>query len=418
MNKKYIDFVPSSRARGVGSRVVAPRRKVVKEIREEDVVVALPNAEQVSRTRVVRAVSKDTGVIQGAGRVRGVNGARGVDSVSCVNGARGVNNASTRDVGGMRSVYGTSASDALRANEIGNIDGMSKKGTVQEGSVVNYREDDAWMGATAKYREDDAWRGATAKYREDDAFSIKSAPKLGVMEDYKPKFVNTDVPKRPLHNETTDYTTIAEAAGVALMNQGKEEIAQTKTQKVKRGLLGRKKREAVTLGSKMTTTQGNAEKDNIVGLATRNRVKTGFSIAGETTSNIEKGTDAKRGMGVGRATNTRREMNVGRAANTAKRTSVRGAQVSLGKEREKKMPSGATFATPRSPFINQDKVVKRPLSSRNVYQKPVAKEEKKGPVTIITNSEKDSKVGLLVTIILTIVLGAAAGTVAFLLLPK
>ena len=404
MNKKYIDFVPSSRARGVGSRVVAPRRKVVKEIREEDVVVALPNTEQFSRTRVVRAVSKDTGVVQGVGRVRGVNGARGVDS--------------TRDVGGMRSVDGTSASDALRVDEIGNIDGMSKKGAAQEKSVVNYREDDAWRGATAKYREDDAWRGSTAKYREDDAFSIKSAPKLGVVEDYKPKFVNTDVPKRPLHNETTDYTTIAEAAGVALMNQGKKEIAQTKTQKVKRGLLGRKKREAVTLESKMTTTQGNAEKGNKVGSATRSGVKTSSSIAGKATSNIEKGTDAKRGMSVGRATNTRREMNAGGAANTAKRTSARGLQVSLGKEREKKVPPGATFVAPRSPFINQDKVVKRPLSSRNVYQKPVAKEEKKGPVTIITNSEKDSKVGLLVTIILTIVLGAAAGTVAFLLLPK
>ncbi len=387
MNKKYIDFVPSSRARGVGSRVVAPRRRVVRETREEDVVVALPNTEQVSRTRVVRAVSKDMGV----GRVRGVNGARGVDS--------------TRDVGGIRSVDGASANDALGVNEIGNIDGMSKKGTIQEESVVNYREDDAWMGATAKYRED-------------DAFSIKSAPKLGVVEDYKPKFVNTNVPKRPLHNETTDYTTIAEAAGVALMNQGKEEIAQTKTQKVKRGLLGRKKREAVTLESKMTTTQGNAKKGNKVGLATRSGVKTGLSIAGKVTSNIEKGTDAKRGMSVGRATNTRREMNAGGAANTAKRTSTRGERVGLGKEREKKVPPGATIVAPRSPFINQDKVVKRPLSSRNVYQKPVAKEEKKGPVTIITNSEKDSKVGLLVTIILTIVLGAAAGTVAFLLLPK
>ena len=368
MNKKYIDFVPSSRARGVGSRVVAPRKRVVREIREEDVVVALPNAEQVSRTRVVRAVSKDTGVIQGVGRVRSTSGVRGVD-------------------------------------EVGGTDGTAKKGTDRKRLVTNHREDDTW-------------KEAAARYREDDAFSIKSAPKLGVMEDYKPKFVNTDVPKRPLHNETTDYTTIAEAAGVALMNQGKEEIAQTKTQKVKRGLLGRKKREAVTLESKMTTTQGNAKKDNKVGPATRSGVKTGLSIAGEATSNIEKGTDAKRGMSVGRATNTRREMNAGGAANTAKRTGARGAQVSLGKERDKKAPSSATFATPRSPFINQDKVIKRPLSSRNVYQKPVAKEEKKGPVTIITNSEKDSKVGLLVTIILTIVLGAAAGTVAFLLLPK
>ena len=77
------------------------------------------------------------------------------------------------------------------------------------------------------------------------------------------------------------------------------------------------------------------------------------------------------------------------------------------------------YKTPKSPFINQDKVVKRPLS-KNVYQKKVEvpKEEPKGPVTIITKPEKQAHVSLIVTIILTIILGAAAGTVAFLLLPK
>ncbi len=48
----------------------------------------------------------------------------------------------------------------------------------------------------------------------------------------------------------------------------------------------------------------------------------------------------------------------------------------------------------------------------------VPKEEPKGPVTIITKPEKDSHVGIIVTIIMTIILGATAGTVAFLLLPK
>ena len=77
------------------------------------------------------------------------------------------------------------------------------------------------------------------------------------------------------------------------------------------------------------------------------------------------------------------------------------------------------FKTPKTPFINQDKVVKRPLS-KNVYQKKVEvpKEEPRGPVTIITKPEKQAHVSLIVTIILTIILGAAAGTVAFLLLPK
>ena len=78
-----------------------------------------------------------------------------------------------------------------------------------------------------------------------------------------------------------------------------------------------------------------------------------------------------------------------------------------------------TYKTPKSPFINQDKVEKRPLS-KNVYRKKVEgpKEEPKGPVTIITKPEKQAHVSLIVTIILTIILGAAAGTVAFLLLPK
>ena len=74
---------------------------------------------------------------------------------------------------------------------------------------------------------------------------------------------------------------------------------------------------------------------------------------------------------------------------------------------------------PKARFVNTEKVDKRPLS-KNVYQKKVVapKEEPQGPVTIIAKPEKDSKMGLVITIIITIVLGAAAGTVAFLLLPK
>ena len=77
-----------------------------------------------------------------------------------------------------------------------------------------------------------------------------------------------------------------------------------------------------------------------------------------------------------------------------------------------------------SPFINQGKVVKRPLS-RNVQQtreinEPTKSELTKSaePVTMISKPKKESHVNIVVTIIITIVLGAAAGTVAFLLLPK
>lgn len=74
---------------------------------------------------------------------------------------------------------------------------------------------------------------------------------------------------------------------------------------------------------------------------------------------------------------------------------------------------------PKVAFVNTEKIVKRPLS-KNVYQKKIVTPEEKpqGPVTIIAKPEKDSRVSLVVTIIITIILGAAAGTVAFLLLPK
>lgn len=91
-------------------------------------------------------------------------------------------------------------------------------------------------------------------------------------------------------------------------------------------------------------------------------------------------------------------------------------------------PEGATVGSmsnkkvmtiPQSPFINQAKVEKRPLS-KNVYKKKIeaTKEPKTGPVTIIAKPEKEKHAGLVVTIIVTIILGAVAGTVAFLLLPK
>ena len=83
-------------------------------------------------------------------------------------------------------------------------------------------------------------------------------------------------------------------------------------------------------------------------------------------------------------------------------------------------PTASAYKAPNSPFINRAPVAKRPLS-KNVYQKKteaVVTEKAKGPVTIIAKPEKDAHVSVIVTIILTIILGAAAGTVAFLLLPK
>ncbi|MBO4813117.1 hypothetical protein J5491_03140 [Candidatus Saccharibacteria bacterium] len=87
---------------------------------------------------------------------------------------------------------------------------------------------------------------------------------------------------------------------------------------------------------------------------------------------------------------------------------------SVEKPEEKKK----TYNVPKSPFINQEKVVKRPLS-KNVYTKKAEpSKEEHGPVTIISKPEKENRIGIVVAVILIIILGAAAGTVAFLLLPK
>lgn len=107
------------------------------------------------------------------------------------------------------------------------------------------------------------------------------------------------------------------------------------------------------------------------------------------------------------------EKSVGELADMAEKPS-RKRSVTASKDDQR-----GKYQIPKSPFINQVNVAKRPLS-KNVYQKKVepTKEPKAGPVAIISKPEKDSRAGLVVGIILTIILGAAAGTIAFLLLPK
>lgn len=159
-------------------------------------------------------------------------------------------------------------------------------------------------------------------------YTVRNNVKLGEIEDLSPKFVKTDVPKRPL-GESVGHKAVIQPA---MKNEAKE----AKSKK----LIGR----------------------------FRNK-------------------------------------------NSAK---------AMAKAEKKAAAKKEAFVAPNPTFINQDKVAKRPLS-KNVYQKKiVATDEKadKGPVAIITKPEKESKVGLVVAIILTIILGAVAGTIAFLLLPK
>lgn len=166
---------------------------------------------------------------------------------------------------------------------------------------------------------------------EREGLSLNNGARLGEIEDVNPKFVMTDVPKRPL--------------GEAKTPVAKNEVSNAKAKR----LVGR-------VGSLRNTKQ--------------QRVETKVQVA----------------------------------------------------DKETKGPTSDRYEMPKSPFINQDKVVKRPLSSKNVYSKqaPVSQSTKQPskPVTIISKPEKESHVGVIVTIILTIIFGAVAGTVAFLLLPK
>lgn len=167
----------------------------------------------------------------------------------------------------------------------------------------------------------------------------ESGPKLGEVADWSNRFVNTDVPKRPL--------------------------AKTEARPMQQGVSG----EAELMSGKRRAV-GSAKKTT--GPMTK------------TTGSTAKTTGATRMAGPARA-----------------------AGVGGGRN-----------------FVYQQKIEKRPLSKVNVYGKkpmvarPMSKEEPKGPVTIISKPEKQSHVGIIVAIILTIILGAAAGTVAFLILPK
>lgn len=101
-------------------------------------------------------------------------------------------------------------------------------------------------------------------------------------------------------------------------------------------------------------------------------------------------------------------------AKVAKKSVAKEAAPVVKPAEEKK----ETLAIPKNRFV-KTKVEKRPLS-KNVYKKEIVapKEELTGPITIISKPDGSSHVGLIVTVVITIILGAAAGTVAFLLLPK
>lgn len=92
------------------------------------------------------------------------------------------------------------------------------------------------------------------------------------------------------------------------------------------------------------------------------------------------------------------------------------ADAKSSEEKAKSEPK-STIQAPR--FINTHNIEKRPLSKTNYQARAEApKNVLSDPVTIVDRPENESRLGLILTIIFTIILGAAVGTIAFLLMPK
>ncbi len=92
------------------------------------------------------------------------------------------------------------------------------------------------------------------------------------------------------------------------------------------------------------------------------------------------------------------------------------ADAKSSEEKAKSEPK-STIQTPH--FINTHNIEKRPLSKTNYQARAEApKNVLSDPVTIVDRPENESRLGLILTIIFTIILGAAVGTIAFLLMPK
>lgn len=130
--------------------------------------------------------------------------------------------------------------------------------------------------------------------------------------------------------------------------------------------------------------------------------------------------------GVSKGLKTQKELNFGVIEDYHPDTVNKGVSKKAAPQKEAlsreiaKKPINKPYVRPATHFVNTEKIEKRPLSKSVATKKPVVlpKKEISDPARIIAKPEKDSKAGLIIAVILTIILGAAAGTVAFLLLPK
>lgn len=146
-----------------------------------------------------------------------------------------------------------------------------------------------------------------------------------------------------------------------------------------------------------------------------------YGVVEDFQSKFVKTEVQKRPLSRGPAVVAKDDLAEAKSVKVAARKLTRPVEKSVEKSSQtgEKAEDKSKMKIPKSPFINQAKIAKRPLS-KNVYERKVepTKEEATGPVTIISKPEKDKKAGRVIAIILAVILGAAAGTVAFLLLPK
>lgn len=221
----------------------------------------------------------------------------------------------------------------------------------------------------------------------------ETEPKFGVIEDFKPHFVKTEVPKRPLNKKTK--------GGIAVVDKDEEAAPVAVAKEAKPERVGR--------------------------FGKRKKAKTEAKV--EAEAKAKEMAEQSEQIAALEAVRNKKVVARGMVAMRKKPQSTNTSTISSGEINkildeafmEAESITRRDRRTMRStPFVNTEGVEKRPLSGSVATKKRifVPKEEPSGPVTIIQKPEKDSRVGLIVAIIITIILGATAGTVAFLLLPK
>lgn len=246
-------------------------------------------------------------------------------------------------------------------------------------------------------------------------------------QDFSSRFLKTKVEKRPLGRMTSIDHVVETSSSV----ESRPEAAPTMVKETK-----------VTHTETVRTEETMTVADAIKMAEERERAeKAKHEDKGERIweEDIEEEVEEETNKRTGEKTNKKTDEDTNEDTDSAKdekpeveievedeaKTSIRlkeEARKRAEKEEETKREAEAKKRPifQRARFVNTEKIVQRPLSPVTQRPEPVIPTEEKpsAPVTIIEKPEKDSKMAVVVAIILTIILGAAAGTVAFLLLPK